>query len=196
MPELGQAPGCASPGRCAFPGERPGAAGTAGTRRARRVRACPRRNERARPATSGRAAQAASRPAGDAGRGGPVAGRRARAVRHASVLLRRVHARQPPEARARNRACRRGQPTRGQLAPARARLAGNGLTSRRRIRGRSSPFAGRARRPSRPMAASYPDQPRPFPAGRCTTRRAGRGAAARRGPRRPRRRRAARPATR
>ena len=74
-----------------LPGNRPGAAGTAGTRHARHARA--RRVERRGGPRAGRPAEAASRPAGDGGRGRPGAGqRRLDAVRRPALLLRRVHA--------------------------------------------------------------------------------------------------------
>ena len=71
-----------------FPGSRPG---TARARHARHARA--RRGERRGGPRAGRPAEAASRPAGDGGRGRPGAGqRRLDAVRRPAVLLRRVHA--------------------------------------------------------------------------------------------------------
>ena len=71
-----------------FPGSRPGAARA---RHARHARA--RRGERRGGPRAGRPAEAASRPAGDGGRGRPGAGqRRLDAVRRPAVLLRRVHA--------------------------------------------------------------------------------------------------------
>ena len=104
--------GCASPGRCAAPrgASRSGRSGRSGGARQRTARPGPpsapmQRLVRPR---AGRAAQAASRPAGDAGGPARSHGRRGpSAVRHASVLLRRVHAAAAGGAGRDARACRR-----------------------------------------------------------------------------------------